>query len=199
VNEGELFETIYSYYPQNCNYLTDEYQKSKYHLLFLNKINDTKNRRLVKNNIFNVIQNIFPDNYITEWTDETYPSVHFSILMNKYQDILDDDIELLTVLNGIRIDLEIYISLLEKYYYTYIIETNKFNHHNELSFKIEDENNVVEIESLNLLRNELFSLGYNKLSKNVAHKIVPNIETELLYDGEVKIFNCLFSDMEKEF
>lgn len=42
-------------------------------------------------------------------------------------------------------------------------------------------------------------MGYIKLERNIASLDVPNVETELLYAGQVKVFNCLFSDMEKHF
>lgn len=45
--------------------------------------------------------------------------------------------------------------------------------------------------------------GVSKLSRTIAHIKVPFIETELLPDPEhnyeVRVFNCLFSDMETDY
>lgn len=70
----------------------------------------------VNKKVYKIMQYVFPDNYIKKWRNTDYPSVHFSVLLHKNQVILDDDEELLAVLNGRRLDLEVYVSLLDNCY-----------------------------------------------------------------------------------
>ena len=55
----------------------------------------------------------FPNNHVKRWTVEDYPSVHYTVLLYKNQPILDDDEMLLDALPNRRLDLKIYISLLD--------------------------------------------------------------------------------------
>lgn len=52
---------------------------------------------------------------------------------------------------------------------------------------------------MKILIKKLLLACLSKIDKSIAHKIVPDIETELHYEGEVKVFHCLFSDIEKMF
>ncbi|HEY9062030.1 MAG TPA: hypothetical protein VIO64_16220 [Pseudobacteroides sp.] len=196
---NNLIELIYTFYPQNCRYSSNYYKKSIEHNKYIDVLKNSKRRRLLSEKCYEIIKSVFFENYITKWTNTEYPSIHFSALLHKNQPILDDDLELLNVLNGRRIDLEIYISLLGDYFYTYIVETRKSLLNDDLQFNYYDEKEFLESSQINNLNNKLFSIGFTKLDKSIVSINVPNIETELLYEGEVKIFNALFSDVNRNF
>jgi len=196
---NEILDIIYYYYPQNCQYSSDNYQNSVEYLRYKRKINDINPREELAEKIFSCLKDIFEENSITKWTNMEIPSLHFSMLTNRNQPILDDDEELLNALNGRRIDLEIYISSLTNYYYTFGIETIRTSPSSELIFNIKKENQILSKEESQKLEDVLLSVGFDKLNDEIVHAIVPNIETDLLYNGEVKVFNCLFSDFCNKF
>ena len=117
------------------------------------------------------------------------------VLLHENQPILDDDIELMSVLQGKRYNLEIFISRISPYYYAYTSEERYVD--SEWSFEIHPSDYILEVKYLRQLEKEMFLNGMKKLSRKLAHTSVPFVETELLpRDGkEVEIFNCLFSDM----
>lgn len=118
-------------------------------------------------------------------------------MLHDNQSILDDDNELLYALSGRRLDLEIYVSLISNYYYFFIIETKFLN--NKLSFNYHEVKEFISVNQAEHLDKKFNFMGYIRLERNIASLDVPNVETELLYAGEIKVFNCLFSDMEKHF
>ncbi len=199
-NYRTIIEKINMYYPKKCSYKDKVYKNSKEYIRYKTVVNDMKLRDKVNKKIYETMQFVFPSNYIKQWTHtEEYPSVHFSVLLHKNQSILDDDEELLAVLNGRRLDLEVYVSLLDNYYYIYALETLKHVDRNEWKFNCYDAGEFVGEEEMKLLTSKLSFAGFSRIDKNIAHKIVPDIETELHYEGEVKVFHCLFSDIEKMF
>ena len=193
-----ILQIIYKYYPQNCEYLTNLYKKSEEYLQYENIVNNSELRENLHDKFLQVLKSVFTDYYINIWSNKDYPSLHFSVLLHKNQPILDDDEELLDALNGIRLDLEIYFSFLSNYFYTFIIKTSKSMESSDWQFSLQDEEYLIKNEIYSLT-NACKTLGYQKLDYHTAHTIVPNVETELLYEGEVKIFNCLFTDLEKMF
>ena len=195
----EIMESIYTYYPKNCSFEDKKYKATEEHMRYETILKDTKWREKISNKIYKIIQSIFISNYITKWTNNEYPSIHYSVLLHKNQSILDDDEELLAILNGKRLDLELYVSLLDSYYYLYVIETLKASNKNEWKFNYYNADEFVGEEEMNLLTEKLLIEGFSKIDRNIVHKIVPYIETELHYAGEVKIFHCLFSDVENMF
>lgn len=87
----ELIKLIYSFYPQNCSFDEDRYQNSTEYSRYIKRINNINIRNRVSNDIYNEIELVLPQNYIADWKNKDYPSKHFSILLHKGQDILDDD------------------------------------------------------------------------------------------------------------
>ena len=141
---NELIKLIYTYYPQKCSYLSIEYKNSIEHRKYNEVVKNKKCRIQLIDNCYSILKSVFCDYYITKWTNTEYPSVHFSVLLHKNQPILDDDDELLLALNCRRLDLEVYISLLGNYFYTYVIETRKCLPNHELEFSYYDEKEFLE-------------------------------------------------------
>lgn len=191
-NYRKIIENINSYYPKNCSYEDKEYKNTEEYKRYETVIKDVKLRNKVNKKVYEIMQYVFPDNYIKKWKNTDYPSVHFSVLLHKNQPILDDDKELLAVLNGRRLDLEVYVSLLDNFYYIYIIETQKQFNSNKWEFHCYDAEEFVNEEEMKILIKKLSLAGLSKIDKSIAHKIVPDIETELHYEGEVKFFTAYF-------
>lgn len=163
------------------------------------KLEDKALFRKKQKEYYNMLRSVFPQYYVKCWDNMTYPCIHFSILLHKNQPILDDDVELMDAIGGKRYDLDIFISRISNYYYAFTIETiyNKgqdFEH----AWKFDSHSAAFAVKKkyLKRLKREMKKRGVSKLSRTMAHIQVPFIETELLPNDEVRIFNCLFSDME---
>lgn len=92
-------------------------------------------------------------------------------------------------------DLFLFVSALSKYYYFFVNETIYNQTSSEWTFnKIFDYPEKIkgEIEKLQAFFNKE---GYYKISNDIAHEVVDDVETELIEKGRVKIFNCLFTDL----
>lgn len=196
-NNEDIFALIYSYYPRNCGFTSKLYKRSTEYLNYKRVLKNFNRRKELDKKCYNILKSIFTINYINKWKNVDYPSLHYSVLLHDNTPILDDDEELLKLLNGRRLDLEIYISLISNYYYTYVIETTVLC--NELNFNCFEATEYISQRQEKSLEKKLGTIGYAKLEKDKAILEVPNVETELLYEGEVKVFHCLFSDMEKDF
>lgn len=190
---SEFINLIYFYYPQNCEYGSTAYKKSNEYLRLKEKINDSGLRSSLKKKTLTNIKLAFPKNYIRKFTRKDYPSIHYSVLLHKNQPILDDDEELLVALNGRRLDLEIYVSFLGNYFYTFVVETIKPSNEKNLKFSILNENSISYTEELSSLTNNFLSLGFIKLNREIAHEFVPNIKLEC--QDEAKVFHCIFTDL----
>lgn len=185
-----IFSIIYNFYPKHCNYGSRIYKESEEHKNYLNGI--TKD--LFYKDIKKALKKVFKNYYLMSWSYKKKISMHFSILLHENQDILDDDIELINSLGGRRLDLEVYISKLAKVCYLYVIETTYAD--NKWSFKKYDVSDFLNKEMLDSLEYVFDEYGYLRLQHSLVNAIVPDIETELHYEGNVKVFNCLFSDIE---
>jgi hypothetical protein len=192
-----IVKAIYRYYPKNCSYMDNTYKKAPEYLCRQKVLCDRTLRKNLQHKVKEAINAVFADYYVsTRHHSVDYPSEHFTILLHKNQPILDDDEVLLDSLGGIRLDLEVYFSLLSSYFYAFAIRTTR----NEekpcgLEFSSQDEpwinNKICQ------LSHACRSFGYRLMPYETAHMIVPDIETELLHKGEVKILNCLFSEFER--
>jgi len=202
---NRLIDLIHTYYPVNCKWESEAYQQSQQRQNLKKIVMNESLHVELHNLLFPCIKSAFPENHINVWTSmhddedyEDYPSLHFSVLMHKNRPILDDDTELLEALNGKRLDFEIYISILDKYYYTFILETTKQQSDGELKFSVIYDDKTLKEEISNFEQN-LTALCYHRLTHTLAHKDVPNINLECLDEDEVKIFHCLFTDLITKF
>lgn len=196
-NVSDIFDIIYSYYPKNYNFTSKSYMNSIEYRNYQTVLQDACRRIKLRDKCYSTICHVFMNNCIKQWESVEYPSLHFSVLLHENQAIMDDDIELLYALSGKRLDLDIYVSLISNYFYCYVIETNLVN--KELIFSYHQNEKFISRSQKEFLDRKMDSIGFKRLERNVADIDVPNVETELLYKGEVKVFHCLFSDMEKHF
>ncbi|MBQ3583245.1 MAG: hypothetical protein IJA27_00865 [Lachnospiraceae bacterium] len=194
---SNVLDGIYNFYPPKCRYSGEQYQTSKEYKKYLEVTTNSLQRKKVDKMVYGIVESVFDGYYIKKWTNTEQPSIHYSVLLHKNQPILDDDVELLEALNGKRMDLEIYVSLLTKSYYLYGLETRK---QGELwEFDVFDFSLIIEKEKMNNLVQMFSEKGYSKLSKECVNENVPLIETELHEEGEAKVFQCLFSELERIF
>lgn len=191
VNKETLLADIYKYYPSGLN--KGNNQNNKKEQLRQKKIKN-KNK-LLQQEIFKNILDIAKGYAVVDWTEEESCCYEFKVLLHKNQLILDDDIELIRSLNGVRNDLRIFISILEPYYYLFIEEMKYVEEKEAWLFnKIEARDEKVKIMLKEI--NEYFSKnGYIRLSYHDVKRSVPNIETELKEFNKVIVFDCLFTDL----
>lgn len=198
----EILDIINKYYPGDCGFFSEQYKNSKEHKRFTKKTGNLTLFEQKGNEYYNLICSVFPQYYVKRWTNATYPCFQFSVLLHKNQPVLDDDVELMNTLNGKRYNLEIFISRISNYYYVYTTEEI----HDEESveswiFNSHSETFILGERDIRQLNREMKKKGMYRLSQTMAHMEVPFIETELLPDQnhDVKVFNCLFSDMITDF
>lgn len=130
-------------------------------------------------------------------------SYRYHILMHKNQPILDDDINLIKNLDGIKYELIFVLSYLDNYCYYYIVE-NRFNFYlKKWNFRdkfknrdfVEIENQFLQSDEIRKFNNFLSENNYYFISDNFINLIIEDIETELCDFGETKIYSALFSDL----
>jgi predicted O-linked N-acetylglucosamine transferase (SPINDLY family) len=193
---SRILNQIYKYYPKNASFSTQKYQKSNEYLKQLEKRKKAYENLEYKNCIENNLKTVFKDYMISDWTDlKNYNCYEYRILLYKNQSILDDDIELITVLNNERLDLFIFISILEKYYYIQFNKTEYKPKEKKWIFNIlmkYPENLQKEIIEL---KRCLSLEGYIELKDKIVREKVDNIETDVKNIGDVRIFDCLFTDI----
>lgn len=195
--KNSIFDDIYSYYPVCCSFESMEYQNSNKYRKYLDLIEDNSLKEKIDKMAAPIIRSVYPNNSIKKWSNKEKPSVHYTILLKENQPLLDDDIELINVLKGTRWDLDLYVSLITYTYYCKITETilNKGN----WDFKIYDVKEIIKSDKLNFMNKKFREHGYIRLEREEINKVIPNLETELHEEGKVKLFHCLFSDIESNF
>lgn len=195
INIDKALEVINLYYPLNLNYGSVQYKKSLPYKRLLKLRLSHKNNNEICNELYRNLCKVFEGYEVSNWTDlDSYNCYEFRILLHKNQPILDDDIKLIEELGGKRLDIHLFISILEKCYFYYINETTYDSITKKWSFR-----NIYEFNGLyDILKDMdyIFDLnGYEKISYEVVNTIVSNIETELIEKGKVKVFNCMFTEL----
>jgi len=193
-NLDELYHLIYNYYPRQFEYSSAEYQNSEQYKRLRSVLSN--NAQWIKKDklLYDCLDAAFQTNYLKKWTSIDYPSIHYMLLLHENQPIMDDDEELLDVLNGRRLDLEIYISLLGNYYYSFVVEMIR-NDDNKLSLMFYQDDLFAPDYSKILIKC-MEQLGYCRLDSETVHRRVTDINAELKDCTETTIFHCLFSDLE---
>ena len=105
---------------------------------------------------------------------------------------MDDDIELLKKLEGVRRDLLIYISKVAKYYYYTFSVTKLLG--DELYFEDEDLSPILK-NNLSKLDRYMKSNNYLLLNDSQVSQIIPDIQTECTEMGQARVFDLLFTDL----
>lgn len=196
-NFNEIYQIIYYYYPHQYAYSSVEYQNSEQYKRLKKVINNYEQRIRMDKEIYGCLDTNFQYNYVKKWASVDYPSIHYTILLHKNQPILDDDEELLDVLNNKRLDLDIYISLLGNYYYSFIVETTR-KENGKLSFACYQDD-LFTSDYSKILNQCMNQLGYYRLNSKIVHCQVEDVNTELKDSSETTIFHCLFSDLESNY
>lgn len=184
------------------NILKDIY---KYYSINLEGTNDAKERlrqKKIKNKVsiegkklLQDIINIANGYEVVDWTEYESCCYEFKVLLARNQSILDDDKELIKVLNGVRKDLRIFVSVLEPYYFLFVEETEYIETKDKWIFKT-IKNNSTEVEKLlKKISGYLVEKGYSELSEHEVKIFVPNIQTELKEFNKAQVFDCLFTDL----
>ncbi|MCM1500888.1 MAG: hypothetical protein NC124_20715 [Clostridium sp.] len=201
-----VMSAIEKYYPKGIAFEEEQYQESVEHTKFKHLLENTKMRSEKDRFFQEAIQSVFGEYHVQRHTyTYPYPSLHYSVLLKKNQDILDDDIELMTILGGKRYDLEIFISLLFPCCYFYTNETIYMPENNlpqeQWGFATHSANYRLDDQEVIALWDMFEKNDICVLPHEIVHMRVPDICTELLPDGRshVEIFHCLFSDMVTDY
>ena len=190
----ELVDLIKQYYPTGISFDDPLYQSSIEYKRLKEKqqamIGNVAYLRFIDENL----KKIFSQYAVINWTYlEEYPDIEYHILLHKNQDIMDDDICLLETLHWERRDFFLYISIIGKYYFTFIKKTKI--EQGEYLFSFDQSHNLEERTQIEALEKFFSSEGYTSINKTTANYIIENIETELSPMGSTTIFKCLFNDL----
>lgn len=189
---SEIESIIKLYFPKNIAFGSEGYIQSNEQKNFKKVCERVKNSD-ESTLMYNVLKTICKGYEVIFWTNfDLYDDIEFKILLHKGQEILDNDIQLLERLAYQRRDLEIFISLIGKYYYLLPIETKykdeKYDFNYEFKITGEMENLIRTV------RNYFLENNYKEIDDQTANSIVQDIETELQPRGKATVFNLLFND-----
>ncbi|RWS42055.1 hypothetical protein EKA14_16540 [Bacillus mycoides] len=191
---NELKETIYKFFPKNI--VKEElYEESKEYKRFVDlKEGFVKNESSQKE-IFSLIESTFCDYHVSDYTDlNLYNCLEYNVLLNGKEPMLNDDIDWIRKSRGERLDLGVFVSLLDKYYYYYVLKTTYDEELREWTFEIID----VEMDNICKFEKLMNTKGFVRVEREVARTAIPDIETECLRMGEVNVFHALFTDSVSE-
>ena len=177
-------EKIYDYYSKEKMNIQEKIRQ-----MSIKGQSDMEFKRINKE-----IKSLFSEYAIIDWTDEDSCCYELHILLHEMQEILDDDIELITLLGGKREDLRIFFSVIDKYYYRFL-ERTEYNFSNKRwNFYTINNYSQKQEQLVKKLDNYMDMRKWIKITDSVARTKIPNIETELKYFGQATVFNCLFTD-----
>jgi hypothetical protein len=181
---NELKETVYKFFPKNIVKEEELYQESKEYKRFVDlKENFIKNESSQKE-ILSLIESTFCDYHVSDYTDlNLYNCLEYNVLLNGQEPMLNDDI-----------DLGVFVSLLDKYYYYYVLKTTYDEDVREWTFETTD----VEMDTICKFEKLMNTKGFVRVEREVARTAIPDIETECLRMGEVNVFHALFTDSVSE-
>lgn len=183
-NKDKIF---YKHYPMI--YETTYSDKDK---LRMKKINSKK---FHKNKLRKDIARILKGYAVIDWVEDSACCYEYRVLLHKNIDIMDDDIMLMEKLHGERNDLNIYISVLEPYYYLEVLKTTYTEKDSEWKFFTMKEYSIQYIELMNKIDRYFYKKGYRKLTDAETLIPVPDVETIYKDVNKVNVFHCLFMDL----
>ena len=192
----KIVETIYCYYPKNIPYSDYEYHLSTQITRLVSKRREHSENGSHSYQINEILSRIFDNYEVINWTDfGSSNGYEYRILLHQNQLILDDDILLINSLGGKRLDLFLFISILDNYYYFFVNETILDNHTNKWEFR-DVSNYSTEIQNvIGEMQSVLSQNGYIEITSELANTIIEDVETELKGKGKARIFDCLFTDL----
>lgn len=189
MNIGDILNDIYKYYPVSGEYETIDKAKIKL------KQHKIKDKKFLEEKIFQNIKNSVEGYTVANWTDNESCCYEFKILIHRNQELLDDDKILMKVLNGVRVDLRVFVSVLEPYFYMFVEETRYIEAEDKWKFTTMKIYNEEIGELLNEICKCLFKMSYNQLTDSSALIRVPHLETALKETNKANVFDCLFTDL----
>ena len=149
--------------------------------------------------IFELLKSVSENYAVVDFTDEEACCYEYFILLHKNQDILDDDIELMKVLNGLRYDLRIFVSILDKYYYMFIHETKYDESENRWNFDIKNMDKRYTDKDIDMMIERIDEAmkerGYTRLYGNDVTETVSGIAVMYKEMEDVIVFDLLFTDL----
>jgi hypothetical protein len=193
MDKDNIINFLYSIYPKGFELYTKSYVKTdeykKYKTVLAQK----------KNNYGKSLRRVFEKegyNFIN-FSAKEFACFEYIVSLDKVTDRLDDDIEFIKSLGGVRRDIYIYVSkLLEFYTYTVRETIVKKNAQGEYdwSFNIIDvpeEHKNIEISFQAFMA--LKKLNY--LDIDFCRTVLSDLSTPYSELGETTIFNLLFSSL----
>ncbi|MGX5479651.1 hypothetical protein ACWKTG_19000 [Bacillus thuringiensis] len=191
---NELKEIVYKFFPKNI--MKEElYEESKEHKRFVELKESFIENESSQKEVLSLIESIFCDYHVSDCTDlNLYNCLEYNVLLNGREPMLNDDIDWIRKSRGERLDLGIFVSLLEKYYYYYVLKTTYDEEVREWTFEIID----VEMDTICEFEKRMNTKGFIRVEREVARTAIPDIETECLRMGEVNVFHALFTDSVSE-
>lgn len=194
--KASIMEIIECYFPKGLCFDSIEYQSSIEYKRMLQRRKAESQNNSDSDYFYNKLCNRFPQYEVVNWSDVLSNNCfEYRILLHENQDIMDDDIELISTLNGHRFDLMLFISFISDYYCFSINKTVFDFQDKNWSFKTIFEYPVPFQSLVEELRNLMDELGYQELGLYDAQKKICDIETEFIEKGELTVFNCLFSEL----
>ncbi|MDQ7095868.1 hypothetical protein REC12_19935 [Desulfosporosinus sp. PR] len=192
----DVMKTILFFFPEGKKFNESNYKESKqFKRLIKSRDKYLKDHTLILE-LETKLKNVLLEYAIANWTSlQDSNCFEFKVLLHDNQPILDDDVQLMRLLGGTRTDLRIFISILAKYYYFFIEETHYDVTSQRWSFKTLNEFSIEIENSIARLQNLMNLEGYIELSTEIINTIVEGVETELIEQGNVKVFHCLFTDL----
>ena len=196
MEELKILEKIYKYYPKNKGFDSEEFQSSDEYLKQQKKRKEALENIEYKHYLEEKLKIIFKNFIVSDWTDLTaYNCYEYRVLLHKNQSILDDDIELMSILKNERLDLFIFVSILEKYYYVQFNKSKYEPESDKWKFEVLKKHHEGSKKELKKLNDFLSSEGYTELKDGIIRKKVKDVGTELKNIGKATIFSCLFTDI----
>ncbi|MGX5386217.1 hypothetical protein [Bacillus thuringiensis] len=192
---NELKEIVYKFFPRNIMKEEELYEESKEHKRFVELKESFIENESSQKEVLSLIESIFCDYHVSDCTDlNLYNCLEYNVLLNGREPMLNDDIDWIRKSRGERLDLGIFVSLLEKYYYYYVLKTTYDEEVREWTFEIID----VEMDTICEFEKRMNTKGFIRVEREVARTAIPDIETECLRMGEVNVFHALFTDSVSE-
>lgn len=195
-NITEIKNTIYKHYPK----IDEKQWISRKKILHIIKTVRARFNIALQRKIRRYLEECFNEYSIIDWIDrEEYDCYQYKVLIAKNQDILDDDVELQKTLNGVRQDLRIYISVLDKYYFLNVEEwvyrekediMNQWELHNIQCIDEEFNKCIAEFEK------KIQEYGYKKIMWDEASVLIDDVELKYIEVGNARVFECLFTQID---
>ncbi|HDR4456105.1 TPA: hypothetical protein QCQ37_003116 [Bacillus cereus] len=192
---NELKEIVYKFFPKNIMKEEELYEESKEHKRFIELKETFIENESSQKEVLSLIESTFCDEHVLDCTDlNLYNCLEYNVLLNGREPMLNDDIEWIQKSRGERLDLGVFVSLLDKYYYYYVLKTTYDEEVREWTFETID----VEMDTICEFETRMNTKGFVRVEREIARTAIPDIETECLRMGEVNVFHALFTDSVSE-